>query len=148
AAAVEHHGCYPGGLGALGDELAHRHGRGLVGAGLDVALETLVQTRSGGERAALEVVDHLGVDVLRGAEHGKPRLATRRPGEAVAHARLAPGKEICDFSAHRRIPTSSCLLCAGPSRWNSGCPCPYRVPACGRRESPPRLGRRAAYPDR
>src|SRR6516165_8342016 len=67
AAAVEDHVLDALFQGALGDELADALGGGLVGA-LLAALAPF-EARGGGHRDALGVVDDLGVDVLRRAEH-------------------------------------------------------------------------------
>ena len=62
-----------GGLGAFRDEFADLDRRLLVGAGLQLAAEILLQARRRGDRVAALVVDHLRIDVRRGAEDGQPR---------------------------------------------------------------------------
>src|SRR6185312_8417007 len=60
-----------------------------VGAGL--LAHFLFHRRGGRERLALQIVDHLRIDVLRRAEHGKPRAAVRGTAQRQPHALLAPG---------------------------------------------------------
>src|SRR4029079_1164585 len=69
AAAVEHDVLDPGIDRPLGDELADGLSRGEIAALLERALEVLIQRRGGSDRLAASVVDHLGVNMLRGAEH-------------------------------------------------------------------------------
>src|SRR5947208_1956887 len=63
-AAVEGDGLDAGGLGSLGDRLADPLGRLDVRAGLQLAADLVDRARRRGQRAAVEVVDDLGVDVL------------------------------------------------------------------------------------
>src|SRR6185437_8867375 len=74
---------------ALREQLAHGLGGVDVGAGL--LAHFLFQRGGGRERLALQIVDHLRIDVLRRAEHGKPRTAVRGTAERQPHALLAPG---------------------------------------------------------
>src|SRR5690606_22009139 len=97
-AAVEYDLLDTGGLGALGDHPADLGRGGLVGAGLELALQVLVEARGGRQRAALSIIDDLGVDVLGGAEHRKARtpcgdLLQRGPYPTLAalSARLVRG---------------------------------------------------------
>src|SRR5690606_2317054 len=69
---VEHHLLDAGRLRTFGDELADRVRRLLVGAGLQLLPQVLLQRRRGRDRNAAGVVDHLRIDVLAGAEHGEP----------------------------------------------------------------------------
>src|SRR6476646_2758382 len=78
AAAVENHVLDALLFGALGDELAHGLGRAHAGAGLEALARGLFDRGGGRERDAAIVVDHLGVDVLGGAEHRQPRAPMRR----------------------------------------------------------------------
>ena len=88
AATVEHDLADAGLLRALGERLADRRGAILGRAGL--ALEVLVQGRSGGDGLAGGVVDDLGVDVPARAVDRKPRLArgtrAKRGTDAAAAA--------------------------------------------------------------
>ena len=85
AAAVEDHGGDAGGLGALGHHLAHLLGRLAVGAG---ALEGLVQGGSGDQGLAVDIVDDLGIDVGRAAEHVQTG-SLGRAGDFGAHSLVA-----------------------------------------------------------
>src|SRR6516225_2408529 len=89
AAAIEYHFLDAPLHAALGEQLAHRLCRIDVGTGLFA--HVLFQRRSGRERLALQIVDHLRVDVLRRAKHGEPRPAAGRAAERQPHALLAPG---------------------------------------------------------
>src|SRR5699024_303083 len=66
AAAVEDHGADAGGLGTLSNGQANLLGGLTVGA---LALEALLQGRSGDQSLAAHVIDDLGVDVGLAAEH-------------------------------------------------------------------------------
>src|SRR6185295_17740210 len=68
-AAVEHHGLHAGRGRPLRDQLADRLGGLDVGARLERALQALVDRRCRRQGGALGVVDHLGIDVLAGAEY-------------------------------------------------------------------------------
>src|SRR5690348_9625474 len=101
-AAVEHAGLDAGRDRALGNQLADL-GRGvLVGAGLELGLQALVERRGGGQGQALQVVDDLGVDVLARAEDAEARAAGRGLAQRVARAALAAGEE--SFGVHRGSP--------------------------------------------
>src|SRR4029079_9749855 len=63
---------------ALGHELAHGSRRRKVAALRQIAFEVLVQGRRRGNRLAGAVVDHLRIDVLRGAEHRQTRAPVGR----------------------------------------------------------------------
>src|SRR6056297_3732228 len=76
-ASVEHDLVDTGGLGALGDQLAHL-GRS-VDARARVGTQVGLGGRRGGERGARVVVDDLDREVLVGPEHGQ----TRPSGGAV-----------------------------------------------------------------
>ena len=65
-ATVEHDGVDALGLAALGHQLTHSTGGGLVAA---VALDLLIQGGGGDQGVAGHVVDDLSVDVLLAAEH-------------------------------------------------------------------------------
>src|SRR6185437_6926160 len=116
AAAVEDHRADTGRLGALGDELADRRRGGLVGAALEALAQALVDARRRRQGLALRVVDHLGIDVLRGAEHAEPRPASRMLGDPAAHAPLPAAEQVFGFAAHGTASTSSCLPCDGYAR--------------------------------
>src|SRR5262245_56375537 len=73
AAAVEDHGADALLLGPLGDELPHGLGRGDVRAALLVLAQILLDGRGGAQRAAVVVVDDLGVDVALAPEHREAR---------------------------------------------------------------------------
>src|SRR5690606_4264248 len=85
--AVEHDRFDAGFLRTLGDELADLFGLGGLVA-LEVAQAGL-HRRRGGQRVALHVVDDLGHDVLRGAEHRQARLLGRA-GDLLAATEVAP----------------------------------------------------------
>src|SRR5579871_34683 len=89
AAAIEHHFLDAVLHRALGEQLAHRLCRVDVGTGL--LAHVLFQRRGGRQRLALQIVDHLRIDVLRRAEHGQPRPPTARAAERQPDALLAPG---------------------------------------------------------
>src|SRR5689334_5973561 len=93
AATVEHHLLDAGRDRALGDQLADLGGGVLVGAGLELALQPLVERGGGGERGALQVVDDLGVDVLARAENAEAGAAARGLAQRVTRAPLAAGEE-------------------------------------------------------
>src|SRR6185312_4505046 len=76
AAAIEDHVLDALFQGAFGDQLADALGGGLVGT-LPAVLAPF-EARGGGHRDALGVIDDLGVDVLRRAEH-------RQAGAAAGH---------------------------------------------------------------
>src|SRR5829696_7764399 len=84
ATTVEDDARHAGGLGALGQGLAHRRSAVLRRAGL--ALQVLVEGRGSGQRHAGSVVDHLRIDVAARAVHRKARLAggacTKRGADA------------------------------------------------------------------
>src|SRR5688572_2748091 len=80
SAAVEHHRLDAGRLGALGDQEPNLLGGVLVGAGLELGLQILVERGGGRERRAFRIVDDLGVYVPARPEHGQARarrLATQ-----------------------------------------------------------------------
>ena len=93
AAAIEDHFLDPGGKCAGGDQLADLDRRVLGGAGLELALDVLVEGRGGGQRRALPVVDDLGIDVLALAEDAQTRTAGRGLAQRMARASLAAGKQ-------------------------------------------------------
>src|SRR5262249_39972780 len=68
AAAIEHHFLDAVLHRALGEQLAYRLGRIDVGAGL--LAHVLFQRRGRCQRFALQIVDHLRIDVLRRTEYG------------------------------------------------------------------------------
>src|SRR5690606_19333188 len=74
---------------ALGDELADGSRRFPVGAGLERALQILVERRGGGDRMAARVVDDLRVDVLRRAMHRKTQTLARNLLQLPADTRRA-----------------------------------------------------------
>src|SRR5581483_8058879 len=136
AAPVEHHLVDARLARALGEQLADRRRRRLVGAGLELPLEVFLQARGGGHGVALRVVDHLGIDVLGRAEHGEPRPAAPAPGQHTADPLLA-ALELVQLAVHGRHLTSSCLPCGGCTPRDSECPCPGRARAGARRGSRP-----------
>src|SRR4051812_6339948 len=87
AAAIEHDLAHAGFFGTLGERLADLRGPVLGRPGL--ALELLVEGRSGGERRARRIVDHLRINVLAGTMHRKPRLAGRTCAKRGANAAAA-----------------------------------------------------------
>src|SRR5207302_10283458 len=92
-AGIEHDGLDAGRDRTLGDQLADL-GRGvLVGAGLELALETLVERRGSRQGRALPVVDDLGVDVLARAEHAEARALTGSLAQRIACTALAAGEK-------------------------------------------------------
>src|SRR5207244_4478478 len=86
AAAVEDDLLDTGLQRALGEQLADLGRRRLVGPGLVLALEVLVDRGGLRERHPLRVVDDLGVDVLLRAEYGQPRTAARILTDTIASA--------------------------------------------------------------
>src|SRR6516164_8646362 len=91
AAAVEHNFLDALLHRPLGQQLADGL-RGVdVGAGLGGVAHLLFQRGGGSHRLALQVVDDLGVDVLRRAEHRQARTAATRAAQRQPHALLAPG---------------------------------------------------------
>ena len=67
----------------------------LFGAGLEAAAQRLLDARRRGQRTPRRVVDHLGIDVLRRAEHGQPRpLACDVARKARAHPLPATIEEL------------------------------------------------------
>src|SRR5581483_3242811 len=85
---------------ALRQQLADRLRRVDIGAG--VAPHLLLERGGRRQRLALQIVDHLGVDVLGRAEHGKARTASARAAQRQANTLLAPG--IRDLvSGHDRL---------------------------------------------
>src|SRR5271154_5867325 len=102
AAAIEDHLFDALLLGALGDQLADRLGGGDAGAGLQSLARRLFQRRRRHHRGARIVVDHLRVDVLRGAEHGQALALARRAPQRAAHAPLPPHNSVACLG-HRRL---------------------------------------------
>src|SRR4029078_3890635 len=78
AATIEHHFLDARLKRALGHELAHGSRRRKVAALRQIAFEVLVQGRSGSNRLAGAIVDHLCIDMLRGAEHRQTRAPVGR----------------------------------------------------------------------
>src|SRR5262245_57205932 len=72
-AAVEHDFLDAGGDRPRGDQLAHFHRRSLVGAGLELALEVVVDARRSRHGRAAIVIDDLRIDMLARAEHRESR---------------------------------------------------------------------------
>src|SRR2546426_8231436 len=68
-AAVEHDPLDPGRLGAFGEQFADRACRPFIGPGLQIRLEAGIEGRGRGQRAAGQIVDDLGIDMARRAEH-------------------------------------------------------------------------------
>src|SRR5258708_6181764 len=89
-AAVEHHVLDALFLGALRDQLADRLGGVDAGAGLQAFARRLLDRGRRSQRDTLVVVDHRGVEVLGGAEHGKPFAPARRTAQRAADAALPP----------------------------------------------------------
>src|SRR5581483_1797755 len=143
AAAIEHDLVDARLPGALGHQLADRGGGSLVGPGLELALQVLLQARCRRQGMAFRVVDHLGIDVLGGAEHGEPRPPAPARGEHAANPLLA-ALELVQLAVHGQRLTSSCLPCGGCIRPGSGCPCPGRARADARRGSRPPSARPSA----
>src|SRR4029077_1090459 len=81
----------------LGDQLADLSGGVLVGAGLDLALQPLVERGGGGQRRALHVVDDLGIDVLARAEHAETGTAGAGLAQRVARAPLTASEKSFGF---------------------------------------------------
>src|SRR5439155_23009795 len=77
-ATVEDDLCDPRRLGALGEELADRRRRGGIGAVLEACLQIAVEGRGRGQRPPGAVVDDLGVDMARRAEHREPQSGAGR----------------------------------------------------------------------
>src|SRR4029079_1010925 len=89
--AIEHHFLDALLHRAFRQQLADGLGRIDVGARVAALAHGLFQRRCGSQRLALQVVDDLGVDVLRRTEHRQTRASIGRPAQRVAHALLAPG---------------------------------------------------------
>src|SRR5690606_1159693 len=62
-----------------------------VGAGLAALAHRLLQRGGRRQRLALLIVDHLGVNVLRRAEHRQPRAAVGAAAKREPDALLTPG---------------------------------------------------------
>src|SRR6185437_10710765 len=138
---VEHNVADTGSGRPLRQQLADLGRGGLVGAGLQLALHLLLETGGSRHRAALGVVDQLGIDVLRRAVHRQPRLAARIVLEIGADAPLAP-VGLVQLAQHGAPLTSSCLPCGRCTRPGSARPCPGRaragaMNAARRRTAPP-----------
>src|SRR5260221_4446860 len=91
-AAVEYDALDPRRLGALGDQLADRGCRFPVGTGLQVRLDAGIEGRGRGQCPPGGIVDDLGIDMPRRAEHRQPYSAVGRLLQMVAHP-LAPAPE-------------------------------------------------------
>ncbi len=104
AAAVEDHVLDSLGRRALGDQLAHRLGRGDIGAGLELPAQILFERGGRRDRLALLVVDHLRVDVLRRAKHRKPRAVAGGAADVPPDLRRSPQRPISDCG-HRALPS-------------------------------------------
>src|SRR5215218_7633282 len=89
--AIEHHFLDALLHGAFRQQLADGLGRIDVGARIAAIAHGLFQRRGGSERFAFQVVDDLGVDVLRRTEHRQTRTSIGYPAQRVTHALLAPG---------------------------------------------------------
>src|SRR5215218_5389165 len=89
-AAVEHDVLYTLGGGPLRDELADRLRRRDIGPGFQAGAQVLLQRGGSGNRLPVRVVNHLRIDVLAGAVHGKPRAAAGIEPDGAAYARLTP----------------------------------------------------------
>ena len=76
--------------GTLGQQLADGLGRIDVRPGLAAVAHRLFERRSGRKRLALLIVDDLGIDVLRRAEHRQPRAAVGNRLEDATYTTLAP----------------------------------------------------------
>src|SRR5579862_4102846 len=113
-AAVEDHPLDAGCLGALGDQLADRAGGGGVGAGFQRGLEAGIEAGGRGQRPPGRIVDDLGVDVPRRAEHRQPDPALGGLAQLEAGALAAATEEGVWLVRHGA--TSSCLPCGGPFR--------------------------------
>src|SRR3954451_4803795 len=66
-AAIEHDALDAGRLGALGDQLADRGRRRLVGPGFQLAAQSRIERRGRGKRVSGRIVDNLGIDMARRA---------------------------------------------------------------------------------
>src|ERR1051326_5577943 len=86
--------------GALGHQRADRLGGFDIGARLRA--HVLLQRRGRRQRLALHVVDHLGIDVLTRAVHGKPLAPVGGGLHGAPHGRLAAQGPISD-SRHRAL---------------------------------------------
>src|SRR4051794_17185189 len=89
ARAVEDHARHAGSARALGNEAPDLLRRVDVAAALQLAAHVLLERRGGREGHAAVVVDDLGVDLLRRAEHRQPRTAVRRLADRTPYSRLA-----------------------------------------------------------
>src|SRR3954452_4613281 len=99
-AAVEHDVRDPRRLGALGDKLTDRAGCRRVGAGLQVAAQSLVQRRGRRQRMSGSVVDDLGIDMARRAVHRQAGATLRRLPQLEARAFAPPPKQRVLFDRH------------------------------------------------
>src|SRR5215203_3434954 len=89
AGAVEHDARHAGCARALGDQAPDLL-RGVdVAAALQLVPHVLFEGRGGRQRRTALIVDDLRVDLLRRAEHRKPRTAVRRLTDRTPNPRLA-----------------------------------------------------------
>src|SRR5258708_16659008 len=82
---------------ALGDQAPDFLCGADIGAGLDLALDILVEGRGGGQRHALRVVDDLRIDMLGRAEDRQPGTSAGLAAEAEAKAPLAAREQLLGF---------------------------------------------------
>src|SRR6185437_94384 len=97
---VEHDLGDAGSLGTLGDQLADRAGGGDIRAGLDPRLHVAVERRCRGERHARLVVDDLGINMPRRAEHRKAQPPATGLPQLVALAVAPAAKEFVCLLGH------------------------------------------------
>src|SRR4051812_48376072 len=90
-AAIEHHLGDAVLHGALRQQFADGFRRVDVGAGIAALAHRFLERRRRSQGLALQVIDHLGVDVLRRAENRQTRTAATGATQRQPHALLAPG---------------------------------------------------------
>src|SRR6185437_3827816 len=93
----------------LRHQLANRRCRREVTALGQRPLKVLVERGGRSHGLAVSIVDHLRINMLRGAEHREARAPIRRTLQRVTYAARAPHKALVR-SGHRRRPTLLAFL--------------------------------------
>src|SRR5688572_5320293 len=96
AAAVEHDVLDAFFLGAFGNQLADRLGGVDVGAALAALAHRFFDRRCRSDGHTLHVIDQLRIDLLRRAEHRKPRAAIGGRLDLAADRCGAPRSPVCE----------------------------------------------------
>src|SRR5579871_4001469 len=88
--------------GALGEQFSDRLRRIDIGSRLAALAHRLLERRGGSQSLALQVIDDLGIDVLRRAEHRQARSTAAGTAHRKPDTLLAPGiRNLC--SRHDRL---------------------------------------------